>query len=49
MVSADGDDEYTIPADEISSDVDEDGTIIHRKVSGVEYYYYYTTIEVPVQ
>ena len=43
--------EYTTTADEITSEVDEDGTIIYKAYSntGVEYYYYYTTIEVPVQ
>lgn len=50
MVTADGG-EYTTTADEISSEVDEDRTVIYEAYStGAEYYYYYyTTIEVPVQ
>ncbi len=51
MVTADGGGEYTTTADEISSEVDEDRTVIYEAYStGAEYYYYYyTTIEVPVQ
>jgi len=43
--------ENTPTPDEISSEVDEDGTITYKAYSktGVEFYYYYTTIEVPVQ
>ena len=49
-VYADGS-EYTYSGDEISSEIDEDGTItyISNSNTGVEYYYYYTTIEVAVQ
>lgn len=48
-VYTDGD-EYTTTADEITSETDEDRTVIHTAyTTGVEYYYYYTTIEVPVQ
>ena len=45
--------EYSITSDNITSEVDEDGTVTYKSAAGslatVEYYYYYTTIEVPVQ
>lgn len=46
-VYADGG-EPTFTSDEISSEVNKDGTIAYKAYSrtGVEYYYYYTTIEV---
>lgn len=49
-VYVDGD-ESTTAEDGITSELDEDRTVIHEAYSrtGVEYYYYYTTIEVPVQ
>jgi YD repeat-containing protein len=45
--------EYNITSDNITSEVDEDGIITFKSAAGplatIEYYYYYTTIEVPVQ